>query len=751
MFLKENIKKKETKKNSEDIFDPVNYRRNLNKTRARLRSLHKNSLTLLNHIKKNNEKEIQLYKQQLLKNEELKGDNTVVDLILYIKQLNNAIPKPYFDINDPENDTLYLTKKIFKILKTYKLFFFYFSHYKIDDKSIIKMIPLMFYEYYPKNSYIFKEGDVSSKFYFILKGKISFRKKINSLEFETAQEVEQYKMGEGRHFGEWSLVYNRKSKLSALCVENTHIIFFGKDTFQKYIQEKFTKIESDTNNNLINILNKYITIPQVKLERFVVSDVKMLFFKKNEIIFNEGDENRHLYIIYNGEANLIKNISKGEEHSIISSSNDISIDKIQKKAKKLNYKEIFKKPTLNRQNSLELELQLNKNNYSVISTLAKGSMAGLEIATGVTNFKYSLISNSNFTSVYKINLKSLDEHLKEFMLNILPLFIELEEKIHIQIDKIKYIDNSIIPYSCQKFKNNNKFNNFSNPIDIAENDKVFVNQIKKIEKKFDINEGGFIKMTKYNYNLHKQRNILKEQLKENHINDKKIDSFVKKYEESNRSNLKYKRVRMIQSSKSNSSINKNNSIISSKRRPISSTMNRVKIDSTIIKGGNENNSLHNTSKPGLKNTNNSQIMNSKKNYNLFFKEETNELQKETTKKKHEFISLFKLPKKKLTINQIKKSLSIDSKTLVKKVMIKSNSLFNMKKSSLLINKNTFNNINSNINYNTIKAYKNCDMNINDKNEINMKKKKFLREFGKKYNFYDTGEFDMPLFIQLGVK
>ena len=481
MFLKENIKKKETKKNSEDIFDPVNYRRNLNKTRARLRSLHKNSLTLLNHIKKNNEKEIQLYKQQLLKNEELKGDNIVVDLILYIKQLNNAIPKPYFDINDPENDTLYLTKKIFKILKTYKLFFFYFSHYKIDDKSIIKMIPLMFYEYYPKNSYIFKEGDVSSKFYFILKGKISFRKKINSLEFETAQEVEQYKMGEGRHFGEWSLVYNRKSKLSALCVENTHIIFFGKDTFQKYIQEKFTKIESDTNNNLINILNKYITIPQVKLERFVVSDVKMLFFKKNEIIFNEGDENRHLYIIYNGEANLIKNISKGEEHSIISSSNDISIDKIQKKAKKLNYKEIFKKPTLNRQNSLELELQLNKNNYSVISTLAKGSMAGLEIATGVTNFKYSLISNSNFTSVYKINLKSLDEHLKEFMLNILPLFIELEEKIHIQIDKIKYIDNSIIPYSCQKFKNNNKFNNFSNPIDIAENDKVFVNQIKKIE------------------------------------------------------------------------------------------------------------------------------------------------------------------------------------------------------------------------------------------------------------------------------
>ena len=63
-------------------------------------------------------------------------------------------------------------------------------------------------------------------------------------------------------------------------MENVHIIFIGKDTFQKFIQEKFTKIESDTKENLINILNQYLTLPQVKLERFVLSESKMLFFKK---------------------------------------------------------------------------------------------------------------------------------------------------------------------------------------------------------------------------------------------------------------------------------------------------------------------------------------------------------------------------------------------------------------------------------------------------------------------------------------
>jgi hypothetical protein len=139
---------------------------------------------------------------------------------------------------------------------------------------------------------------------------------------------------------------------------------------------------------------------------------------------------------------------------------DINIEKIQKKAKNLDYKEILKKPLKrgNSQNPLELELLLNKNNYQVVASLGKGSMGGLEIVTGVTNFKYSLISNSSFTSVYKINLKALDEHLKEFMVNLLPLFIELEDKIHTQIDSIKYIDYNIIPYNCQKYKKNNNKN-----------------------------------------------------------------------------------------------------------------------------------------------------------------------------------------------------------------------------------------------------------------------------------------------------
>jgi len=741
--------KPENDKISDILINPANFRRNLNKTRAKLQRLQKNSLTLLNQIIRNTDQELKLYKKRLSNNEELINDNNALDLIFLIKQLNNAIPKMYFDINDPNNDTLHITQNIFNILKNYKLFFFFFSHYRIDDKSIIKIIPLMFYEFYPKNSYIFKEGDNATKLYFILKGKISFRKKVNLLEYDTPQEVEQYKLGEGRFFGEWNLVYNRKSKLSALCLENTHIIFIGKDTFQRFIQEKFTKIESDVKENLISILDKYLTMPQVKIERFVLSESKMLFFKKNEIIYNEGDENKHLYIIYRGEANLIKNIAQGEKNSIINSLKDINIEKIQKKAKKLDYKEILKKPFTmsSSQNLLELELLLNKNNYQVVANLGKGSMAGLEIVTGVTKFKYSLISNSSFTSVYRINLKALGEHLKEFMVNLLPLFIELENKIHKQIDSIKYIDYNIIPYNCQKYKNNNK--NIG-ALDTTENDNIFTKQIQKIEKKFDINEGGFIKMNEHNFNLHKQRNILKDQLKENHLKDQKIDSFVKKYEEAQRANLKYKKVRMVHSAKRTESenkkfINKNNSSIFSKKRPMSSYAHGGKFNSAILKGGNEyNNSStnNNISKTVLKNK--SQIiMNTKKNYNLFLKEEIMEMRKMTKKRRTQYRSLFRLPKKKLTVNRIKQSLSIDSKDLVKKVLIKNNSISYIRQYEDLEYKK------KNDNNNKINGFK-----LNTKSfkegKDKYKQNKYVEE-NKKINFYDTGDFNMPLFIQLDNK
>ena len=127
------------------------------------------------------------------------------------------------------------------------------------------------------------------------------------------------------------------------------------------------------------------------------------------------------------------------------------------------------------------------------------------------------------------------------------------------------------------------------------------------------------------------------------------------------------------------------------------------------------------------------------------------------------VLLYKMPKSKLTINKIKQSLSVGSKDLVKSVFIK-----NQRNSK----KNKFNELNykiqssifsynkkaNNCNYKTINIYKNNQNNIfNVNNNININEKQILHNNKKtifkslkKIKFYDTGLFDMPLAIQLGV-
>ena len=491
---------------------------------------------------------------------EMSKDNTTIQLILSIFSLK---------VNTLKNDEIkieFLINNIIKLMKAHDAFRYFIYNNHIDDKILLKIIPHLKYEHILKNVCFSKEGDISNKIYFILKGQVSFRKKVNNLRNSKLTEEEKYVLSNNDIFGQWDILYERKRKLSFHTLNNCHLITIEKEIFKRFLEEKILKGEQEKKIFVSRFLRNNVTLTANKIDNIIL-DMKVLHFKKGDIIYKEGDINKTIFLIYTGEVKLIKNVKNGEFY-LLDKFNE-SIINLQKKAKNVDYLELVKnnddkddthknntnyiynkKYLKQRNNSKEkkipitIDLMQDKSIYQDLIILGRGRLGGLEATTGILKAKYSMIANSDYTTLFQIQLINFEERLKELMVNLLPEFIKLEKEIHSRIKHIKYIDNKIVPLNCQKFKidKRKKKNLVLNPL---ENNEVFFKEIKKINDKFDVNEGGFIKMNEFNLKLNNQKNLLKEQLIDNKRKDLKVDCYIKKSEDIENSKLRYTGVKMI--------------------------------------------------------------------------------------------------------------------------------------------------------------------------------------------------------------
>ena len=774
-----NINSPSSQNKTSKLIQRINFRQSLNK--ARIKNIINNSSITKDNIRRNSNVELQNLRLHLSENENLNKLENLKKLIYLIAQLNGVIPVNDEDdyYNEDEDVTSVITNKILKLFETYNSFYFFFSHYNIPKETIIKIIQKMQYQYFKKDEKIFKEGNICTKFYFLLKGKLSFIKRLMD-----GTQVEVFsKEEEGFHFGEWEIINNRFNKYTVICKEECYLIFLQKEIFVKYIQDKYTKIETNKKNFVINNLKNYLVIPPVKLERFIESNIKSLFFRKNDILFKKGEETKYLYLIYKGEVNIVKDIKEGEDTSFISERNNISIESIQKQAKKINYKKMIKKYIKKDEDSkidLKLDISLNKNKYNIMTTLAKGSFIGLEIVTGVYFFKYTYVCKSDIVAVLEINIENLDEHLKELMINLMPYFFKLDEKIRQHIDKINILNYNLLPKTIKKYTTRNKFFRYNKYIDslkIEENEKSVIKQLKKIRKKFDINEAGFIKMNKNNIILQDQKNILIEKLRDNYFKSKSLDLFLNDINKGKITSLKYKNVKMINNSMDKSKydtnkINRSNSALFRQTKLnyfLIPEIRRVSNIQESKKKQNDNNIIKKIhirkffSKFNYKTLNfNDSLSKNYQNYNLYDKEQKSDMEKKIKIMKNNSIqykNFIKHQRNKNNIKAIKQGLSLDCKELIKKVHIKNRfhndntkicfSVHNKNKS--MDGKNKFESKNFKTNKSTINLFR---KNVSDKfgsyNKKNIVKNIFLKK-DKKLDFYNTGIFDMPLATQLGIK
>jgi hypothetical protein len=112
---------------------------------------------------------------------ELANEQKIKELLLYIKTLNGINPL-IEDLtchisHETRAESFIILKKMAQLLDQINIFFFYFKHYKIDDKIIRRILPNFKYKFYHKDELVFKEGESSTRFYFLVKGKISLKKK----------------------------------------------------------------------------------------------------------------------------------------------------------------------------------------------------------------------------------------------------------------------------------------------------------------------------------------------------------------------------------------------------------------------------------------------------------------------------------------------------------------------------------------------------------------------------------------------
>ena len=481
-------------------------------------------------------------KRKLLFSEELKKDFQTLQLIL-----NIFLFKSYSLIKNFQ-ETRILKKEIFILLKNHDAFRYFLYNNGIDDNTLFKIIPHLKYKHFIKDRIICKEGDDSLCMYFILSGRISIMKGTNKL-------IQVKVINEKENFGQWDIIYHRKRKFSYYASEDCHILIIDKYILRKYLQEKLIKGEDELKTFTTKFLQNNEINALFRIER-VIQNMKLLYYRKGEIIYKEGEENTNIYLIYKGETKLVKKIENGE-FNYVENLND-NILKIQEKAKNLNYKKLITNEVIEKNIESE-KAKINNNTkkslmenseYKTLAILGKGNVGGLEISTGIKNKKYTMIANCDYTTIIKIELIYIKDNINRFLLNLLPLFIKLEKEIHSRFKRIIKMSNIIQSNNSLK---NNDIDNF----DLLDNNKEYINEIKKINKKFDVNEGGFIKMNNLNINLNVSKNKLKEQLMKSNKKFLEINKLVNNYN-IGKEYIKYKEVKMFRKNNIKNYLDNNN-------------------------------------------------------------------------------------------------------------------------------------------------------------------------------------------------
>ena len=198
------------------------------------------------------------------------------------------------------SDLLYLisaTKniKLFKDLTT-----------KQGEPAHASCCQYLIYEFIPRGEYVFRYGEIGSKFYILISGSVGIEVPVTDSGQITFTEIMIFHSGSA--FGELALETSRPRSASAICKEDSHFLVLMKKDYSNLMQ----KLVTDKKNEMIYFLQSLPAFQ--KLNKLAISkltyNIREINFVKGQIVFDEGEPAKEIYIIHDGECKLSKGIVK---------------------------------------------------------------------------------------------------------------------------------------------------------------------------------------------------------------------------------------------------------------------------------------------------------------------------------------------------------------------------------------------------------------------------------------------------------
>lgn len=177
----------------------------------------------------------------------------------------------------------------------------------IPRDTLLQMCAVIKAEHFEAGTVIFNKGDYSDRFYVIISGKVE----IYNTNREGDVTFRTY-LGNGKRLGEQGLISRQARSLTAVAADHTLMLVMNNSQFKQYLREGFLSemyLQLSYIERFLPYIEHYSRIQKI----MIAYCLKTEQYRRSQVILPEGVMSENLYIVVEGEADIIAEMTSGSK------------------------------------------------------------------------------------------------------------------------------------------------------------------------------------------------------------------------------------------------------------------------------------------------------------------------------------------------------------------------------------------------------------------------------------------------------